>query len=60
MGVMRWVVAVLLARAPPARFRAARASRETLAPLTEYDAEHGAALLMNLTLTPQGNRPPSA
>ena len=57
MGVMRWVVAVLLGAGTTGEIsNRARASRENLAPLTEYDAEHGAALLMNLTLTPQGRQ----
>ena len=57
MGVMQWVTAVLLGAGTTGEVSdRARASREGLAPLTEYDAEHGAALLMNLTLVPQGKQ----
>ena len=59
LGVMGWVTRTLLGVVTTGEVTAERLrkSREGLiSHLSEYDAEHGAALLMNLSLVPQGKR----
>ena len=58
LGVMGWVTRTLLGVVTTGEVTAERTrrSREGLEHLSEYDAEHGAALLMNLSLVPQGRR----
>ena len=59
LGVMGWVTRTLLGVVTTGEVTAERTrkSREGLiSHLSEYDAEHGAALLMNLSLVPQGKR----
>ena len=58
LGVMGWVTRMLLGVVTTGEVTAERTrrSREGLEQLSEYDAEHGAALLMNLSLVPQGRR----
>ena len=58
LGVMGWVTRTLLGAVTTDEVTAERLrkSREGLEHLSEYDAEHSAALLMNLSLVPQGKR----
>ena len=55
LGVMPWIADVLLGASTSGTSRRTRA-REGLEPLSDYNAEYGAALLMNLSLLPQGKR----
>jgi hypothetical protein len=54
LGLVPWIARVLQGAASTSG--TARKSREGLEPLSEFNAEYGAALLMNLSLLPQGKK----
>lgn len=57
LGVLPWVTKVLLGATTTGEVPdKMRASREGVPRISDYDAEHGAALLMNLVLTNAGKR----
>ena len=63
LGVMGWITKMLLGVVTTGEREMSenlRKSREGMHELSEYDTEHGAALLMNLSLVAQGKRKAAA